>query len=116
MEAVHQPAPLAGEHEDWLHRLGVSLSASKWSESLQGIVGKLALNTPLDLEDGVVLFNHPDLHELGALANAPSSCRSGWLNNTTPSSRSKGVFNASLPTMPCSDSDHFEALKETPSR
>ena len=70
MEAVHQPAPLAGEHEDWLHRLGVSLSASKWSESLQGIVGKLALNTPLDLEDGVVLFNHPDLHELGALANA----------------------------------------------
>ena len=70
MEAVLQPAPLAGEHEDWLHRLGVSLSASKWSESLQGIVGKLALNTPLDLEDGVVLFNHPDLHELGALANA----------------------------------------------
>ena len=77
MEAVHQPAPLAGEHEDWLHRLGVSLSASKWSESLQGIVGKLALNTPLDLEDGVVLFNHPDLHELGALANAVREARFG---------------------------------------
>ena len=66
MEAVLQPTPLAGEHEDWLHRLGVNLSASKWSASLQGIVGKLALNTPLDLEDGVVLFNHPDQHELGA--------------------------------------------------
>ena len=77
MEAVLQPAPLAGEHEDWLHRLGVSLSASKWSESLQGIVGKLALNTPLDLKDGVVLFNHPDLHELGALANAVREARFG---------------------------------------
>ena len=77
MEAVLQPAPLAGEHEDWLHRLGVSLSSSKWSESLQGIVGKLALNTPLDLEDGVVLFNHPDLHELGALANAVREARFG---------------------------------------
>ena len=77
MEAVLQPAPLAGEHEDWLHRLGLSLSASKWSESLQGIVGKLALNTPLDLEDGVVLFNHPDLHELGALANAVREARFG---------------------------------------
>ena len=77
MEAVLQPTPLAGEHEDWLHRLGVNLSASKWSASLQGIVGKLALNTPLDLEDGVVLFNHPDLHELGALANAVREARFG---------------------------------------
>ena len=77
MEAVLQPTPLAGEHEDWLHRLGVNLSASKWSASLQGIVGKLALNTPLDLEDGVVLFNHPDLHELGALANAVRKARFG---------------------------------------
>ena len=77
MEAVLQPTPLAGEHEDWRHRLGVTLSASKWSASLQGIVGKLALNTPLDLEDGVVLFNHPDLHELGALANAVREARFG---------------------------------------
>ena len=77
MEAVLQPTPLAGEHEDWLHRLGVNLSASKRSASLQGNVGKRALNTPLDLEDGVVLFNHPDLHELGALANAVRKARFG---------------------------------------
>lgn len=72
-----QPTPMAGEHEDWLHRLGVNLGETEWSTSLRPIANKLATNTPLTLSDGVVLFNHPDLHEVGSMANAVRQARFG---------------------------------------
>ena len=37
--------------------------------SLSPIREKLAAGVPLDLEDGVTLFHHPNLLEVGALAN-----------------------------------------------
>ena len=37
--------------------------------NLQSIAGKLMENQALTLEDGMALYTHPDLHELGALAN-----------------------------------------------
>ena len=63
------PAPLAGEHHDWPHRLESLLVQRVWSPALQPIASKVAVNRPLTLEDGLVLYHHPDLNEVGALAN-----------------------------------------------
>ena len=69
------PAPLAGEHHDWARRLESSLEQRQWSPALNPIAAKLASNRPLTLEDGLVLYHHPDLNELGALANAVRQAR-----------------------------------------
>ena len=69
------PAPLAGEHHNWAHRLESSLEQRPWSSVLQPIVAKLASNRPLTLDDGLVLYHHPDLNEVGALANVVRQAR-----------------------------------------
>ena len=69
------PAPLAGEHHDWARRLESSMEQRPWSSVLQPIVAKLASNHPLTLEDGLVLYHHPDLNEVGALANVVRQAR-----------------------------------------
>ena len=69
------PAPLAGEHHDWARRLESSLEQRQWSPALNPIAAKLASNRPLTLEDGLVLYHHSDLNELGALANAVRQAR-----------------------------------------
>ncbi|MDP6199967.1 MAG: CofH family radical SAM protein [Candidatus Poseidonia sp.] len=75
MEAVMSPAPLAGEHHDWARRLESSLALRQWSSALNPIAVKLASNRPLTLEDGLVLYHHPDLNEVGALANVVRQAR-----------------------------------------
>ena len=75
MEAVMSPAPLAGEHHDWARRLESSMEQRPWSSALQPIAEKLASNHPLTLEDGLVLYHHPDLNEVGALANMVRQAR-----------------------------------------
>ena len=69
------PAPLAGEHHDWARRLESSLAQRQWSSALNPIAVKLASNQPLTLEDGLVLYRHPDLNEVGALANVVRQAR-----------------------------------------
>lgn len=69
------PAPLAGEHHDWARRLESSMEQRPWSSVLQPIAAKLASNHPLTLEDGLVLYHHPDLNEVGALANVVRQAR-----------------------------------------
>ena len=69
------PAPLAGEHHDWARRLESSMEQRPWSSALQPIAAKLASNHPLTLEDGLVLYHHPDLNEVGALANMVRQAR-----------------------------------------
>ena len=69
------PAPLAGEHHDWARRLESSMEQRPWSSVLQPIAAKLASNHPLTLEDGLVLYHHPDLNEVGALANMVRQAR-----------------------------------------
>ena len=69
------PAPLAGEHHDWARRLESSMEQRPWSSALQPIATKLATNRPLTLEDGLVLYQHPDLNEVGALANVVRQAR-----------------------------------------
>ena len=86
MEAVMSPAPLAGEHHDWAQRLESSLEQRQWSSALNPIASKLAANLPLTLDDGLVLYHHPDLNEVGALANVVRQARFG----------SKAFFNSNV--------------------
>ncbi|MEC8681505.1 MAG: CofH family radical SAM protein [Candidatus Thermoplasmatota archaeon] len=86
MEAVMSPAPLAGEHHDWAQRLESSLEQRQWSSALNPIASKLAANLPLTLEDGLVLYHHPDVNEVGALANVVRQSRFG----------SKAFFNSNV--------------------
>ena len=77
MQATVYPAPLAGEHHDWLDRLHSELGLHVWSPAMAPIADKLGKNVPLSVEDGLVLFHHPDLHEVGALANIVRKARFG---------------------------------------
>ena len=86
MEAVLLPPPLAGEHHNWLEQLRESLSRRRWSEALQPLADKLARNQPLSLKDGLILYNHVDLNEVGALANLVRQSRFG----------SKAFFNSNV--------------------
>ena len=80
------PAPLAGEHHDWARRLESFMEARQWSSALKPIATKLASNRPLTLEDGLLLYRHPDLNEVGALANVVRQARFG----------SKAFFNSNV--------------------
>ena len=80
------PFPLAGEHHNWLEQLRKSLSQRRWSEALQPLADKLARNQPLSLNDGLTLYNHVDLNEVGALANLVRQSRFG----------SKAFFNSNV--------------------
>ncbi len=77
MLAPVRPAPLAGEHKEWLERLQTNLATVNWSPKLQPLADKLGNNVPLSLEDGMTLYEHPDLHEVGALAHQVRQARFG---------------------------------------
>ena len=77
MMASAQPAPLAGEDAFWLERLGTSLRSTTWSQALAPLAEKLAKNIPLSIQDGMTLYRHPDLHEVGALAHHVREARFG---------------------------------------
>ena len=77
MLAPVRPAPLAGEHKEWLERLQTNLATIDWSPKLQPLADKLGNNVPLSLEDGMTLYEHPDLHEVGALAHQVRQARFG---------------------------------------
>ena len=77
MESAVSPAPLAGERHDWLDQLQSSLTQQTWSDALKPLVEKLAQNKPLTLEDGMTLYSHTDLNEIGALANSAREARFG---------------------------------------
>ena len=72
-----QTAPLAGEDGSWLQTLSSLLKETKWSPSLHQIVERLSNNVPLSKDDGVLLFQHESLHEIGALANCVRTARFG---------------------------------------
>ena len=55
MVSAIQPSPLAGEHADWLFRLGKELNDREWSSNLTAVVEKLGKNEPLNIDDGMLL-------------------------------------------------------------
>jgi len=69
---------LAGSNGDWAKRLtDALLPLSGWSNSIQDIVQRLMDGVHLSLDDGVRLFEHPDLHEVGRLAHHVRTSRFG---------------------------------------
>ena len=71
MERWTSQAVLAGQRPDWPDVLASLIQPlEQWSEPLQPIASKLANGESLNLSDGLVLFDHSDMHELGQLAHA----------------------------------------------
>jgi len=68
---------LAGAHQEWPVRLAETLRQESWSTTLQPIVEKLSQNIPLSVDDGLVLYQHADLHEVGRLAHHARRARFG---------------------------------------
>jgi len=65
----------AGERADWQSILSKSLANHNWPVEFHEIVDKLSCNKPLNLEDGIQLFNTRDLDTLGYLANMVKTAR-----------------------------------------
>lgn len=66
----------AGSNTDWQQRLTDALVHSNgWSTTIQPLVNRLADGGPLSLEDGMVLYTHPDLNEVGRLAHYVRAAR-----------------------------------------
>jgi aminodeoxyfutalosine synthase len=68
---------LAGCDPNWIDNLAPLLDDISWSEDLDSIVAKLSVGETLSIDDGLVLYNHKDLFELGALANCAKKARFG---------------------------------------
>ena len=76
MERWSSQAVLAGQRPDWPEVLASLIQPlEQWSEPLQPIASKLASGESLNLSDGLVLFDHNDMHELGQLAHAVRTSR-----------------------------------------
>ena len=59
----------AGCDENWSENLRNFLAEKEWSSSLLPIVSKLSLGERLSIDDGHILYSHPNLNEIGQLAN-----------------------------------------------
>ena len=67
----------AGCDADWVQNFGQLVETKQWSENLTDIVMKLTNGIRLSVEDGVRLFEHPNLYEVGQLANMAKVSRYG---------------------------------------
>ena len=59
----------AGCNQDWQERLTNSLEQIQWSESITPIANKIASGERLSIDEGLILFQHHDLNEVGRLAD-----------------------------------------------
>ena len=58
----------AGADPNWKTILADSICLETWSERIEPIASKLAQSIPLSLEDGLTLYSHHNLNEVGKLA------------------------------------------------
>ncbi|MEC7600114.1 MAG: hypothetical protein VYB23_01585, partial [Candidatus Thermoplasmatota archaeon] len=65
----------AGAHPDWARRFQDALAQTTWSDGLATVVERLSSGGRLSLEDGLLLYHHPDLAELGRLAHLAKEAR-----------------------------------------
>ncbi len=68
---------LAGSDPDWKSKFSELLSQNQWSQEISPIVEKLKNGERLDLNDGLKLFEHNNLFEVGMLANYSKKSRYG---------------------------------------
>lgn len=67
----------AGADPNWKTILADSIRLETWSERIEPIASKLAQSIPLSLEDGLTLYSHHNLNEVGKLAGLVKSSRFG---------------------------------------
>jgi len=68
----------AGSNEDWQQRIVVLLDdMDGWSEALSPLVAKLRLGERFSRDDGMILYTHPNLNEVGRLAHVVRTARFG---------------------------------------
>jgi aminodeoxyfutalosine synthase len=66
----------AGSNPDWQQRLSESLESSNgWSSTIQPLVHDIMEGQPLSLQQGMVLYTHPNLNEVGRLAHMVRTAR-----------------------------------------
>ncbi len=68
---------LAGSNPKWQVILKDALGSQSWPGPLKSIASKLANGTPLSVEDGLALYQHSSLHDVGRLANEVRLARFG---------------------------------------
>ena len=69
---------IAGSNEDWQQRIVVLLDEMDgWSEALSPLVTKLRLGKRFTRDDGMILYTHPNLNEVGRLAHVVRTARFG---------------------------------------
>ena len=59
----------AGSSANWKEKLSISLQDMQWSKIIEPIAEKLANGDRLSIDDGIILYNHSNLSEVGMLAN-----------------------------------------------
>ena len=67
----------AGADPNWKTILADSIRLETWSERIEPIASRLAQSIPLSLEDGLTLYSHHNLNEVGKLAGLVKSSRFG---------------------------------------
>ena len=77
MAAVRAEHRSAGADPDWVQRFQDALAQTTWSDGLASVVERLSSGGRLNLEDGLLLYHHPDLAELGRLAHLAKEARFG---------------------------------------
>lgn len=68
---------LAGCNAEWRNNFSDLISKYEWPDSLSEIVVKLSKGLQLDINDGIVLYELPELDALGLLANLSKEARFG---------------------------------------
>ena len=68
---------LAGCDPNWNEKLANSIDEINWSDEIKPVVNKLRNGERLDLDDGILLYNHLDLFEVGLLATCSKKSRFG---------------------------------------
>ena len=70
MSAWESTVQQAGSNVDWVQRLPELVgNLNTWSSSLRPIAEKIANGVRLSVDDGLVLYRHPNLTEVGRLAH-----------------------------------------------
>ena len=68
----------AGSIVEWKEKLpGLVGELSSWSKEIRPLAQKVAQGERLSLEDGLVLYSHPNLSEVGRLSNCVRTARFG---------------------------------------
>ena len=67
----------AGVQPNWREQIQVLISAEKWSPTIQPIAEKIANCKRVTIDEGLILYKHKDLTEIGKLASLAKAARYG---------------------------------------